>query len=284
MTTINTIEDFLRVVRENEELRSAVRRELMTEEVLALPGQFAVMLKTQDSMLERLDSVQRTQNSMLETQNSMLERLDSIQRTQNSMLETLATVVKEQGGMSRDIAALHGMYRRQHDDLGRFRGNYAIDAARRNRSAISSMFARLRGMRLTKLRVLDSAVLSDMLDEAYEAVDALGLDVDTWNNFDSSDLIVEVTERLGSSQRFYVAVEASFTGAAKDVTRAIDHANILRCATGQDAYAVVASVRLNPNVENLVLVDAAKFLEANDESVALWYPIVEEELEPPDPW
>ena len=57
MTTINTIEDFLRVVRENEELRSAVRRELMTEEVLALPGQFAVMLKTQNSMLERLDSV-----------------------------------------------------------------------------------------------------------------------------------------------------------------------------------------------------------------------------------
>ncbi len=41
MTTINTVEDFLRAMRENAELRSAVRRELLSEELLALPQRFA---------------------------------------------------------------------------------------------------------------------------------------------------------------------------------------------------------------------------------------------------
>ena len=37
MTTLNTIEDFLRVVREDAEIRAAVRRELLTGELLELP-------------------------------------------------------------------------------------------------------------------------------------------------------------------------------------------------------------------------------------------------------
>ena len=69
----------------------------MTDEVLALPGQFAEMQKTQNEML-------KTQNEMLKTQNKLLEGQSEIRE---------------------DIRALHRMYRRQHDDLGRFRGNYA---------------------------------------------------------------------------------------------------------------------------------------------------------------
>ena len=37
MTTIDNIEDFLRIVRQDEGLRSAVRRELPTEELLNFP-------------------------------------------------------------------------------------------------------------------------------------------------------------------------------------------------------------------------------------------------------
>ena len=270
MTIFNTIEDFLRVLRENDGVRSAVRRELLTEDVLGLPAQFSEMLKVQ--------------NSILEEQRSLRQDTNSLRETQNSILDTLAIVLRGQGDMSRDIGALHGMYRRQHDDLGRFRGNYAMDAARKNRSEISKMFARLRGMGRMRFRVLDSAELSDMLDESYESLDALNLGEEAWNTFDSSDLIVAVTERRGSRLGFYIAVEASFTGGDRDVSRAIAHAKILRCATGLDAYAVVAAVRLDPNVENLVLDDAAKLQDADNEDVALWYPIVEEDLESLDPY
>ena len=78
MTTINTIEDFLRIVREDEELRLAVRRELLTEDLLALPSEFAEMRKTQDSMQESLKATMETQSALLETQNTLLESLAAI--------------------------------------------------------------------------------------------------------------------------------------------------------------------------------------------------------------
>ena len=39
--TIDTIDDLLRLVRENEEYRVAMQRELLTEALLALPERFA---------------------------------------------------------------------------------------------------------------------------------------------------------------------------------------------------------------------------------------------------
>ena len=133
MTSIDTIEDLLRLVREDEEIRAALRREVLTEELLALPAQFIAMQETQASMQETLVALQETQASMQEsmvalqeTQASMQESMVALQETQNSMLE-------EMRESRRDIGALHGMFRQQHQDFGRFRGNYAADAARRNR-------------------------------------------------------------------------------------------------------------------------------------------------------
>ena len=97
MVAIHTSEDIISALREDSELLDQVRRAVMTDEVLALPGQFAEMQKTQNEML-------KTQNEMLKTQNKLLEGQSEIRE---------------------DIRALHRMYRRQHDDLGRFRGNFA---------------------------------------------------------------------------------------------------------------------------------------------------------------
>ena len=41
MTTINTSDDLLSLLNENEEFRDAVRRAILTEELLALPAVFA---------------------------------------------------------------------------------------------------------------------------------------------------------------------------------------------------------------------------------------------------
>ena len=44
MVTINTADDLIDVLRSDDRVRSAVRRELLTEEVLALPAQFGKMV------------------------------------------------------------------------------------------------------------------------------------------------------------------------------------------------------------------------------------------------
>ena len=276
MTTIDTIEDLLRLVRENEEVRAALRREVLTEELLALPAQFIAMRETQASM-------QQTQNSILETQASMLESLVALQESFVAMQETQNSMLEEMREMRRDISALHGMYRQQHEDFGRFRGSYAADAARRNRGEIALIFARLRGMRNLRVRALDSDERSDMLDEHYDAVTALNLRDRAWQTFDVPDLIAEVTARRSSTPGFFIMVEASYTGDMEDLLRATDHAKILRSATGLDAYPIVAGVRIGPSIRDKVFEDVTHFIRINDEDTALWYQISEAHMEPPDP-
>ena len=276
MTTIDTIEDLLRLVRENEEVRAALRREVLTEELLALPAQFIAMRETQASM-------QQTQNSILETQASMLESLVALQESFVAMQETQNSMLEELREMRRDISALHGMYRQQHEDFGRFRGSYAADAARRNRGDIALIFARLRSMRNLRVRALDSDERSDMLDEHYDAVTALNLRDRAWQTFDVPDLIAEVTARRSSTPGFFIVVEASYTGDMEDLLRATDHAKILRSATGLDAYPIVAGVRIGPSIRDKVFEDVTHFIRINDEDTALWYQISEAHMEPPDP-
>ena len=231
MTTINTTEDLLSLLHENQEFREAVRQAILTEELLALPAVFTAV----------------------------------------------ASEIRA------DIRELHGLFRRQHDDLGRFRGNYAADAARKNDLEIAQLFARTHRMRRIRRRRLTPDELSSMLNENYEILEALGLRERAWLTFENADIIAEVTERSGVSQGFYIAVEASFTGNLEDVRRASDHAKILRHATGQDAYAIVASVRVAPNIENSIFEDVAAFIKATDENAALWYRLYEDEMEPRDP-
>ncbi len=339
MTTINTIDDLLRIARENEGFRAAMRRELLTEELLALPSQFAAMretqnamletqnrilaelaetrqtqaamLETQNAMLEEQAEFRRTQNAMLEeqagfrrTQNAMLEEQAEFRRTQNAMLETQNAILETQNAMLEeqaefrrtqnamleeqrevrgDIKALHGMYRQQHEDFGRFRGNYAVSTMRENDFEIARIFSRLRGFRRIRIRPLTRVELSDMLDDHYDAVDALGLRERAWITFQNPDLIAEITGLRSANTGFYIAVEASYTGDREDTLRATDHAKILRRATGLDSYAVVASVRLGPGVKSGIFNDVSRFVEARDEDAVLWYQLDEEKLEPFDP-
>ncbi len=53
-TIIENSEDFLRAMRENDEFRLAARRELLSEELLALPQRFAEYSQTTDRKLDRL--------------------------------------------------------------------------------------------------------------------------------------------------------------------------------------------------------------------------------------
>ena len=50
MTTTDTMEDIIRIMREQPDVREEIRRLILTEELLALPAQFAVMRQEQTEM------------------------------------------------------------------------------------------------------------------------------------------------------------------------------------------------------------------------------------------
>ena len=287
MTTLNTIEDFLRVVREDAEIRAAVRRELLTGELLSLPERVSSLTERVNGLTEHVSGLTERLNGLTEHVSGLTERLSALTQRVIALTESIE-VYKEATDRQFDIVInrldrQHEMYRRQHDDLARFRGNYAIDAARNSDAEIAGLFAQLRGMLRIQVRSLGKDELDAMLNDNLDAVEALRLGERAWLTFPKADVIAEVTERRNSGPGFYIAVEASYTGGIEDFLRATDHAKILRRISGQDAYAVVAGVRKGPSVGSGVLDDIEEFVAGNNEDTAFWHQLKEDGLEPLDP-
>ena len=57
MATAPTIDDIIRMMREQPEARDAVRREILTDELLALPDLFATLTRRVDTLTERVDKL-----------------------------------------------------------------------------------------------------------------------------------------------------------------------------------------------------------------------------------
>ena len=311
MATINTVDDLIEVLRNDDRMRSAVRRELLTEEVLALPERVDKMVEAQSAMQETqtgilgsIQSLQETQTGILgsirslqETQTEMLEtqtdagEIQSLQETQTEMLETqtgilgsIQSLTEGQIAATEHRAKLHALHREEHDALHRFRGNYAVDAASRNRFEIAEVFAQLCSVERINVDVLDEAELKTMRDKNMGALNSLGVANKVLSAFPATDLALRVTEMEGGpGLEFYVVVEASYTGTSDDIERAAVRARMLGAITGCKAYAVVAAVKPNRGLESRVIRDAGEYVTSGDGSAAFWYQITDKELEPAPP-
>ena len=269
MATVSN--DILRRLREDSEFRAEMRRELLTQELLDLPQRFAEYTHVTD---RRLDILTENVNTLTENVSVLTQRVDEFMEATEKQFAIVIERLDRQ----------HEMYRQQHEDMSRFRGNYAIDTAKRNEANIAGLIARLRGMRRLMMRSLSEIERNElvvMLEESDE--EELGVSENIGLTFRAGDIIAEITERRSDERKFYLAVEASYTGQSRDVKRATDHAKLLRSVTGADAYAVVAGIRAAPNIQNSIIYDAGEFVESQDENTVLWYQIKEEDLDPLDP-
>ena len=159
-----------------------------------------------------------------------------------------------------------------------FRDIDAEDAATKNRLRIAKHFTRLRNMRQIKCVVLSPADVDVLIDEAPEDLAKACFSDDDIDYTSEVDLVVGVMRRRETEPEFYIVVEASYTGSANDVARAVVRARILGAITGRDTYAVVASVHLGEGLEGRIVADAKEYLASADRDIAFWYEIVEEEV------
>ena len=306
MATINTIDDLLRIVRENEEYRGTLRRELLTEELLALPGQFAEMRAAQNEMRDTQNSMLETQNEMLEiqsrilrdlaemratqnemlktlsetrsTQNEMLKTLSETRSTQNEMLKTQSEILKTQSEMLktqneilRRLDNVEAHNRRLSNDFGVFRGNYAESGAVKSATDIAILLneSKSLGIDETTARVLSGDDLR-ALARGYGTEKLAAIPLDDRRSFYKADLVIEVAKSDGTT--FYIAVQASYTCNGRDAARALSHAALLTRFTGKDAWPVIAGVRVDRQIQPLV-----------DDGQVFWYPLEDEEMEPAEP-
>ena len=107
MATINTIQDLIRLLRENEEWRNAVRRELLTEELLELPQRFAEYTAANDKRWDDLDEwrggVDKKLDSLQADVGSLRISVDSLRGTtlETKMYTKLAPLVAREFDVKR---------------------------------------------------------------------------------------------------------------------------------------------------------------------------------------
>ena len=280
MVTINTADDLIDVLRSDDRVRSAVRRELLTEEVLALPAQFGKMVEAQTAM-------QDAQTAMQKTQTEMLESIQSLQKTQTEILKNIEGIREEQVALRKEQVALRKEHKADREesiqDMHRFRGNYAVSAAARDTVGTAMPFARQKKMRQIRCDEVSPGELKDLIANCEDEQVLSEFSDKDLNYFPQVDLAFGVMGRRERSPVFYIAVEAGYTANSDDVDRAVVRAKILGALTEKVSYAVVASVHLNPAAEAMVTDDAEKYLASDGDYVAFWHRIDEKNLQPASP-
>ena len=238
---INTDADVLRVIRENprlmfqvlredEELLDEVRRLVLTEEILAMPGQLAEVIETQKQMLKDQAEMRRTQNEMLETQTKIIADQAEMRQTQINILAELA-----------DLRRKYEDTRRIYDRMdGRLGNLYGADLERRlPRILPPRLFGMLELHRPTVLLrdavEPDSEFLAQIQDATTEGV----ISMDDYGRLTETDLILRARFRE-SREIVYCAAEASGVIDSEDVNRAVESARILNVIYGERTVPVVA--------------------------------------------
>ena len=284
MATINTADDLIDVLRSDDRVRSAVRRELLTDELVALPDKVDKMVEAQTAMQEAQTTMQEALAAMLKTQTKILGDVEVLQEGQAAATEhrdKLHALHRE------DLKALRETHEADRtesiQDMHRFRGNYAVDAAAKRWKEIAKHFSTPKNMGQVKCVVLSPDDVEALIDKAPEALAKARFSDDEIDHTPAADLVLGVMRRRGTKPEFYVVVEASYTADNNDASRAIVRAKVVGVATGLDTYAVVASVHVNPTAADRITRDAGNGLASAGANTAYWYQIDETDMEPPSP-
>ena len=198
-TVINTSDDLLKLLAENTEFYQAVRRLVLSDELIELPERFA-------SFATRVDDFIEQQRQFNEEQRQFNEE----QRQFNRRIET---------------------------SVGELKGNTA-------RYVVGVLFGEI----AEQLGFSFKDTLSRQ--QLRQLVGPQGrTDVSSGDrqSFIRADLVVLADDAAGTTH--YIAVEASYTGDARDTARARRNAELLQRFTGCPAHAMVASVHNDQDID-----------------------------------
>ena len=312
MATIDNTDDLLRLVREDSDFRATMRRELLTAELLEVPQRLTALEQSTAALIEytnatnrRLDNIEADITVikddinvmkgditvMKDDINVMKDDITVMKGDVNVMKDDVSVTKNDVSVIKDDINGLGEAFRQEVRAQSSYRGAHAQTAANRDRVRISNLFAKFHAIRRTDAMPVRRNRLKTWLQgENAEVVEALNLRDRAWETFLEPDIVAAVHDLMADDDAepaFYIVVEASYTGEAEDIDKAIDHAKIVHAVTGLDAYPIVAAVRLDdkmePEMRSRLYDDVQKFVAANDADAAFWFRLGSADLRPTEP-
>ena len=208
MVNINTAEDLIELLRENQEFREAARQIILTEELLTLPVEFHAFRTEFRSYAEVADK--RFQN----LEDGQRELKEGQQRLEDGQREL-------KDGQQRLEDGQH----RHTNDIGELKG-IGLETKLFNRgvSLIATLLKVRNGQRV---RVAERDVNSaDFNNAIYEALENDVLSEAEYDRVLDTDMIIS-GGRPGSSNPVYAAIEASYSVSRNDIAKVNLTAGIL---------------------------------------------------------
>ena len=266
---IENSDDFIRVLRQNEEFRAAARRELLTQELLELPRRFAEYTVVTDKRLETLTSdvsVLKTDVAELKTDVSVLKTDVAELKTDVAVLKTdVAELKTDVAELKTDVAELKTDVAELKTDVGALKG-FTFES--RLQMAGLPQIVREFGLRRTRIVKLaeDNRVSEEFNSAVWKAEDEGVITESEYNRLAVTDMIVRARTRSESETVVYVVVEASYSIDEDDIGKVGLSAEVVR-RVFPDAQIFTALYGVSISEESLVSASdkgIKVFLEAID--------------------
>ena len=296
MAKLDTTDDLLRAARENREFREAFRREILTEELLAVPNDLtelkavtANIAAKGEALLERADVTNQRLENMADGITALVQGMADYKTAAENRLVEISGNFSE---VQTSIVRVENMLSEQEQAQSSFRGAYAQSTSNSHDLEIAAKFADIHGLETDWIETthIRRRTLREWANTHRDAL--LTLDLKQSNpliKFRRPDIVAAITDATDedSIPVYYLAVEASYSGEKKDIDKATDNAKILQAITGLKAYPVVAAVRLHHRMDdetrNRLYEDVNDFIEAANPDTAFWYKIDSDDMRPPEP-
>ena len=304
MTTINTMEDLMRLLDESPEWLAAVRARVLTPELLALPEQLARLSQTvsefaatttaaitelqagqqrlearQDRLEAGQEELRQGQDELRQGQKMLEGRVDELQQGQDELREgqqrlegRVDELQQGQEELRQGQQRLEGRVdelQEGQDELrqGQRRLEGAVGDLRdlaAGRQAAEEADLIARSMGLVWTRTLARSEIWDFA----ESPDAAGIPARDLRSFRRADLLLEVVDPA-TNQPSYVTVEASYTADERDTNRAVRNADYMTRFTGRPARAAIAALHVDNRIKPLI-----------DSGQVAWHELGEDTLTP----
>ncbi len=223
MTTINTIDDLLRLLDENEQFRDAVRYRILTEDLIKLPQEFREFKENTEN---RLDSLETKMDGLTTKVDGLQTDVGKLQTDVGNLQTDMGNLTTKVDGLTTTVDKLRG------DGLeGRLTGLIP--------PLLSREFDVRRVYPMWASRTLAANERRDEFEKILEeASDSGRITDEEETRLQVTDLIVR-SQRKSDKSTLWFAVEASGVISDEDVTRVRRSANALNRIYGQDAIPLV---------------------------------------------
>ena len=240
MTVIHTADDLIHLLNENDEFRQAVRRHVLSDELIQLPERLA-------KFETRVEGFIADQHLFYEEQRQFYEEQHQFNERVNRRFDSIDKKLEEQRQFNKEQRQFYEEQRqfnqRMETSIGELRGKVA-------RYVVGVHFLEISdGMGFQFKGLLTRLDLGQLIFQRKPAETA-DIPQNDRRSFFRADLVIEVTDSAGAIH--YIAVEASYTADQRDTSRAQRNAAILTRLTGHSAHAAIASVRNVREIQPLI--------------------------------